>query len=82
MDCKFRTALHKAPHRSGVDYTWSVGSQACRQSSAALQVGSDTHANICGPHLLTMLTNVAKSCTYSAARSATTGRKQASEVAC
>jgi hypothetical protein len=44
--------------------TWSVGSQACRQSSAALHVGSVTHARICGPHLLTMFTNTPRSCTH------------------
>ena len=34
--------------------TWSVGEQASRQSSAALQSLSPTHAKICGPHLLIM----------------------------
>ena len=46
----------------GKSDAWSVGSQAWRQSSAALHVGSVTHANICGPHLLTMFTSVPRSC--------------------
>lgn len=42
--------------------TWSVGSQAWRQSRAALQSGSLTQAKICGPHFCTIRTTVPMSC--------------------
>ena len=48
LDC------HSLPCGEG-QRTWSVGEQACRQSSAALHSGSFTHAKISGPQFLIIL---------------------------